>query len=272
LKETANKRDFYMIIDFHTHIYPEKIAAHGVKYIGDFYGFSLDADRGTKAHLDACCAAAGVDYKVHLAVAVRPEQVQSINNWLSSVLDAHSFGFGSLHPQMEDPLAELDRFEALGFSGVKFHPDMQSFAADDPSMFPVYEKIAGRYPVLFHAGDKRYDFSGPRRIARVLDAFPNLTVIAAHLGGYSEWEEAMELLCGRDVYFDTSSAVGFLPEEKAVEMIRSHRPDRLLFGTDYPVVTQEEELKTFRALGLDRELEERILWKNAAALLHIQEK
>lgn len=260
-----------MIIDFHTHIYPEKIAAHGVKYIGDFYGFELDSARGTKAHLDACCAAAGVDYKVCLAVAVKPEQVQSINNWLASILDERSFGFGTLHPRMEAPLDELNRFAALGFSGVKFHPDMQNFAADDPKMFPIYEKIAGKYPVLFHAGDKRYDFSGPRRIARVLDAFPDLTVIAAHLGGYSEWEEAMDLLCGRDVYLDTSSAIGFLPKERAVELIRAHRPDRLLFGTDYPVVTQEEELAVFRSLGLDKALEEKILWENAAALLRVQQ-
>ncbi len=261
-----------MIIDFHTHIYPDKIAAHGVEYIGSFYGLQLDTARGTKAHLEACCAAAGVDYTVHLAVAVKPEQVQSINNWLSSVLDDHSFGFGTLHPEMEAPLDEVERFAPLGLSGVKFHPDMQGFAVDDPKLFPIYEKLAGRYPVLFHAGDRRYDFSGPRRIARVLDAFPKLTVIAAHLGGYTEWEAAFECLCGRDVYFDTSSAVGFLPKEKAVEMIRAHRPDRLLFGTDYPVTAPKEALQAFYALGLDHELEEKILWKNAAALLHMDLK
>lgn len=259
-----------MIVDFHTHIYPPKIASKGVQYIGKFYDFDLDTSFGTKENLDKTCAEAGVDYKVMLSVAIRPDQVSGINNWLSSVVDSHSFGFGTIHPDMDDPFAEIDRFRDLGLTGVKFHPDMQQFAIDDPKMFPIYEKLEGNWPVLFHTGDIRYHYSGAKRLAKVLDAFPGMTVIAAHLGGYTQWDEAEQYLAGRDVYYDTSSAIGFLPKERAVEIIKNHRSDRILFGTDYPVISQKNELKIFHNLGLGKELEEKILWKNAAELLKIE--
>lgn len=261
-----------MIIDFHTHIYPEKIAPKGVQYIGDFYGFNLDTSFGTKENLDRCCEEAGVEYKVMLSVAVRPDQASGINNWLSDNIDEHSIGFGTLHPDMENPTSELGRFEALGLKGIKFHPDMQEFAVDDPKMFPVYSAAEGRFPILFHAGDKRFNYSGAKRIAKVLDAFPGLTVIAAHLGGYTQWEEAEKYLSGRDVYYDTSSAIGFMPKEQAVRIITGHRPDRILFGTDYPVTTQKNELEILNSLGLPEELMEKILWKNAAELLNLNLK
>ena len=258
-----------MIIDFHTHIFPEKISAKGVDYIGDFYGFNLDTNHGTKSDLDLECEKAGVDYKVMLSVAIRQEQVSSINNWLSTQIDEHSFGFGTLHPDMDDPIAELERFSELGLKGVKYHPDMQEFAIDDPKMYKIYEKIEGRYPVIFHAGDKRYNYSGAKRIAKILDDFPNMTLVAAHLGGYTEWKDAERYLAGRDVYYDTSSAITFLPPERARQIIMGHRADRILFATDYPCNTQSTELETFRSLGLSDELCEKILWKNGAQMLGI---
>lgn len=259
-----------MIIDFHTHIYPDKIAEKGVQYIGNFYNFELDTDRGTKEHLKNSCKAAGVDKAVLLSVSVRPDQVTSINNFLSSCLDADHFGFGAIHPDMDDPIAELKRFPALGITGVKIHPDMQQFDADDSKMFPIYEYIEGKMPIMIHTGDDRYEFSAPKRIANVLDRFPKLTVIAAHLGGWQRWEDAMQYLSGRDVYFDTSSAIGFMSKEDARRHILAHRPDRILFGTDYPVVEQTEELQTLYSLDLPEELLEKILWKNAARLLGLK--
>lgn len=258
-----------MIIDFHTHIYPEKIAAKGVEYIGNFYEFTLDTARGTKAHLDDCCKAAGVDAAVLLSVSVSPEQVSSINNFLSSCLDERHFGFGAIHPDMADPFSELDRFTQLGITGIKIHPDMQKFNADDPKMLPIYEYIEGKMPIMIHAGDHRYDHSSPKRIARVLEMFPNLTVIAAHLGGWSRWEDAEKYLCGKDVYFDTSSSTAFADKELLRRIILKHNPDKILFGTDYPITPQSEELERLYSLDLPEGLLEKILYKNAAELLKI---
>lgn len=257
-----------MIIDFHTHIYPDKIAAKGVAYVGDFYGFSLDTSFGTLENLNAQCRDAGVDYKVLLAVAVRADQVVSINNWLSVVLDGHTFGFGCLHPDFTNPVAELKRFRTLGFKGLKLHPDMQRFNADAPQMFPVYDWLEqNRFILYLHAGDSRFDYSHPRRIAAILDRFPALTVIAAHFGGYQRWEESKQLLCGRKVYFDTSSSLPFISAESAVEMIRRHGADKILFGTDYPVISQSRELELFRRLQLDEHSRRAILFENGKKLL-----
>lgn len=258
-----------MIIDFHTHIYPDKIAAKGVQYVGDFYGFHLTT-KGTNAHLRQCCTEAGVDKRVLLAVSVRPDQVDSINAWLRGQLDSDTFGFAALHPFMEDPLARLETFPSLGFTGVKFHPDMQRFSIDDPHMDPIYAWLQNhKFPVYFHMGDPRYDYSRPIRLARVLDRFPDMRVIAAHLGGYERWDEATKCLSGSEVYYDTSSAVAFLAPERAAEIIRGHGVNRVFFGTDYPVATQKEELERFRKLPLLPTERQAILWENACQFLGI---
>ena len=88
-----------------------------------------------------------------------------------------------LHAAMEDPLSEIDRIEKLSLKGIKLHPNTQRFPIDDIRMDPVYDALQGRLPVLIHCGDPRYDYSHPRRLRRVLERFPKLTVIAAHLGG-----------------------------------------------------------------------------------------
>lgn len=258
-----------MIIDFHTHVYPDKIADKGVSYIGDFYGFHLHTP-GTIQHLSACCKEAGVEKKVLLAVSIRPDQVDSINHWLRGLLDENTFGFGALHPHTADPIACLEHFKEWGFSGVKYHPDMQTFELDDQRMFPVYAWLEEhRLPVYFHMGDPRYDYSRPYRLARVLDRFPGLIAIAAHLGGYCRWEEAENCLKGAQVYYDTSSALAFMEPERATEIILGHGTDKVLFGTDYPVTNQADELERFYKLDLTPDQQKAILGDNACRLLGI---
>lgn len=263
-----------MIIDFHTHAYPPAIAQKGTRFVCDFYEFphNQDDDAGTKAHLDACCRAADVDYKVLLAVAVRPNNVESINHWLEGCLDERTFGFGTLHPGYTDPVSQLEQFRTRGFSGLKFHPDMQQFNIDDPRMDPIYKWCAANdLPICFHSGDPRYDYSSPLRLARVLDRYPSLRVIAAHLGGYRQWDSEIDVLIGREnVYFDTSSAITFLPPERSLEIIRAHGADKVFFGTDYPITTQAKELERFAALGLTQGEAEAILFGNAAKFLGLK--
>jgi predicted TIM-barrel fold metal-dependent hydrolase len=103
--------------------------------------------------------------------------------------------------------AEIERAFRMGLRGVKIHSDMQKVALDDPRLFRLYEIIEGRAPLLAHTGDRRFDYSNPVRLLRVLDAFPRLTVIGAHLGGWSVWPEAVGALKGRDVLVDCSTAL-----------------------------------------------------------------
>ncbi len=168
---------------------------------------------------------------------------------------------------MPDPEDEIERIIALGLKGIKLHPDFQGFNADDPKMDKIYSLIENRLPVLIHCGDAILDNSSPRRIANVLDRFPRLTIIAAHLGGHSKWQESMECLVGRNLYMDTSSAVRFMDLDLAEKIIKEHGTKRIVFGTDYPIVYHGEELEVFDRLDLSETEREDILYNNAAEIL-----
>ena len=122
-------------------------------------------------------------------------------------------------------------------------------------------------PVCIHAGDKRYDYSNPDRLSRIAEAFPRLRIIAAHLGGWSVWEEAAETLSRYpNVTVDCSSSFYWLDRETARRLIRLYGSERVLFGTDYPLWPPQPELDDLMALGLEPDEYENILWRNAAGL------
>lgn len=252
------------IFNMHTHIFPEKIADKAVEAIGAFYDLSMDI-RGTAESLIEDGKTIGVERYLVCSTATTTHQVESINNFVAKEVALHPefVGFGSLHPDFPDITKEIERMETLGLRGIKLHPDFQKFNIDDESAFPIYEAAEGRFPILFHTGDDRYEFSHPHRLMRVLDRFPKLVVIAAHLGGYLRWDEAQVYFGHPRVYIDTSSALPFMTPERAVSIIRRHGTDRVFFGTDSPMWLHTGELARFNALGLTPEERSRILWDNA---------
>ncbi|MBQ5539441.1 MAG: amidohydrolase family protein [Bacteroidales bacterium] len=258
-----------MIIDFHAHIYPAKIAEKASKNIGLFYNTQMCYDGSPEKLLESGRKIGVEKYIVHSTATVA-HQVEAINNYIISEVNLHKefVGFGTIHPDYEDFENELKRIKSLGLRGIKLHPDFQKFQVDTPGMDDVYEVIAElKMPVLVHAGDYRYDFSGPKRILHVLEKHPSLIVVAAHFGGYTEWDNAMEYLVGQRVWFDTSSTLWKLPIKKADEMIKAHGFEKFLFGSDYPMWDHEDELKRFLRLSLSPEEREAILYKNAEKLL-----
>jgi len=258
-----------MIIDFHAHIYPAKIAEKASKNIGLFYNTQMCYDGSPEKLLESGRKIGVEKYIVHSTATVA-HQVEAINNYIISEVNLHKefVGFGTIHPDYEDFENELKRIKSLGLRGIKLHPDFQKFQVDTPEMDDVYEVIAElKMPVLVHAGDYRYDFSGPKRILHVLEKHPSLIVVAAHFGGYTEWDNAMEYLVGQRVWFDTSSTLWKLPVEKADGMIKAHGFEKFLFGSDYPMWDHEDELKRFLRLSLSPEEREAILYKNAEKLL-----
>ena len=260
-----------MIIDFHTHIYPCKIAAKAAKAIADFYNAPV-VYNGLVEELLKSGSKIGVDkYVVHSAASTA-SQVESINNFIASQVNEHSefIGYGTMHPAYENYEAELQRLKDLGLRGVKFHCDFQKFQADCDDMDKIYDTCANmKLPIIFHAGDSRYDFSGPARIAHVLEKHPNLTVIAAHFGGYTEWDKACEFLLGKNVYFDTSSTLWKLPLDKASMMIKKHGYEKILFGSDFPMWDHADELSRFNMLDITEKERKAILGENAARLLGV---
>lgn len=259
-----------MIIDFHAHIYPEKIASRATQAISTFYENAPMSWQGTTDELIATGKKAGVSkYVVHSA-ATSPAQVDVINNFIIKECQKHPefIPFGTMHQDYENYAEELERIHSLGCKGIKLHPDFQKFAVDDPKMDRIYEKVQElNMAILFHAGDCRFDFSGPKRFANLIEKHPDLKVIAAHFGGYSEWEESMHHLVGKKIYFDTSSTFWKLPVEKAREMVLAHGYEKFLFGSDFPMWDFSGELKKIDELNLKPEEKEAILYGNAQKLL-----
>ncbi|MDR0321935.1 MAG: amidohydrolase family protein [Treponema sp.] len=256
------------IIDFHTHIYPEKIAEKAIAGIWEFYHIAMQKD-GTVGSLLASGRSCGIERFVVFSAAANPDQVQAINDYIASSCREHPefIGFGTLHPDMKNPCDEIERLISLGLKGLKFHPDMQQFNIDDDRMMSIYASAEGRLPIIFHTGDYRFSFSHPSRLVRVLDNFPKLCVIAAHFGGWSLFDIAYDCFHNRRCYFDVSSSLPFLGSRRAVELIRIYGAERFLFGSDYPMWDPSICLKEFLELKLSDNENEQILWKNAQTIL-----
>ena len=258
-----------MIFDAHTHIFPDKVAEKAAKNIGTFYGYPMALDGRVEsllAEMDEC----GIDRALVHSVATTAKQTRNINDFIADEVNMHPdrfTGFMAMHQDTPDMVNEVERALGLGLKGVKIHPDIQQAALSDERFFPMYERIEGVVPLLAHTGDARYAFSNPDQVLKVLARFPKLTMICAHLGGHSVWDQALEMLAGTGVYVDTSSSLFWLSPEKAVTLIRAFGADRVLFGTDFPMWTAKSEMERFDALPLTQEERRKILWDNAASLL-----
>ena len=224
------------IIDMHTHVYPDTIAAKAAQNIRNYYHLGENMD-GTVSTLLRRGTEAGVSGYLLLPVAVKPDHVHSINQFTRQQADSHEcfVGFGTVHAAMENMMEEVEAIVSMGLKGIKIHPDCQHFNIDDPRMFPLYEEIQGRLPMMIHLGDERYDYSHPARLRKVLKNFPRLRVCAAHFGGHTMYETAKECLSDTDCILDISSTLMFLDKKTAESYVNHYGAERLAFGTDYPV-------------------------------------
>ena len=263
----------YRIIDSHCHVYPDKIAQKASDSTSEFYHMPSRLD-GKISTLLNYGTAAGIDHFVIQSVATTPKQVSGINNFIAnSVAENPSkfTGLGTLHPDSDNLENEISEIISLGLKGVKLHPDIQKFKIDDKHLFKIYELCEGRLPILMHTGDHRFDYSNPNRMKPILDAFKNLTVIGAHFGGWSVWEEATKNLSGYENFFvDCSSSFYACTPERAKELIYAYGTHRVLFGTDYPMWFPESEIEMFMKIDLSEKEREDILAGNAMKLFCIE--
>lgn len=266
----------YEIADAHTHIFPGKIAEKAAQSIADFYKMQ-PGDAGTVDALLDNGKKLGISHYLVCSVATTPKQVRTINSFITDNCSAHPefVGFGAIHPGMseEEMIAEAIHIKEQGLVGIKLHPDIQDFLLDDPHMDTLYNICASELGlhILFHCGDARYDRSTPRRLANVLDRFPDLSVLGAHFGGFSQWKEAYALLKDYpQLHMDTSSTLSFLSDEDAMTLIEGYGPDKLMFGTDYPLWVMEQELDRFFRLPLSEEQRRQILFGTFSRLFGVQ--
>lgn len=270
LKEFIDK---YEICDAHGHIFPEKIAEKAVSAIGHFYDIGMTGNGNTNAIIKSG-KDIGVTYQLVCSTATVPHQVESINKFIAEECKKHDgfIGFGSLHPDYDDPDGQADFCVKNGLYGIKLHPDFQEFLIDDKKAYPMYEAAQSKnLPILFHTGDNRHPYSSPSRLKKILRDFPNLKVFAAHFGGYRQWDEALEFLSGeKNVWFDTSSSLMFISPDTAKNLINKYGTEKMFFGCDFPMWTHKDELQRFMNLNLTDSQNKAILSENFKAFFNIK--
>jgi len=261
------------VIDIHTHAFPDHIALKAIP--------ALEQEGGIKAYLDGTVAAlldsmdrSGIQQSVLCSIATKPEQFDPILQWSKTIRSERIEPFPSLHPKDPQLLEHLEMMHAEGFKGVKMHSYYQDYFLDDARLFPLYERMSQLGMILvIHAG---YDIAfsrvrraDPGRIVEVCRQFPDLKLIATHLGGWDEWSDVRDLLAGKPIYMEISFALDFLDQKRIREIMLAHPAEYLLFGTDSPWTDQATTLKLLTKLKLPNTLFEQIISGNARRLLGI---
>ncbi|MDD6088135.1 MAG: amidohydrolase family protein [Desulfovibrionaceae bacterium] len=266
-----------MLFDIHAHAFFPKIASRAVAHLNDAYSLQCIGtglcddllDRERRAGIDRC---------VVLCAATDPHQVSIVNDYAVKLQREYPeiIAFGTIHPGFSRWESELDRLKRLGIRGLKLHPDFQGFWLNDHRLLPIFEAAQNDFIFEIHIGqddDPAKSPSCPYKLAAILDNFPKLRCIAAHLGGYHQWEHALHTVVGREnLWLDTSSSTMFIGKALFQKILRRHPSDHILFGTDYPLYDPLDEIQRFKRLAdIDDAVMEKYL-SNAGMLLELEEK
>ncbi|MFC2006084.1 amidohydrolase family protein [Chloroflexota bacterium] len=264
-----------MIIDSHTHVYPDKVAGIVQEQMESRLGIPLFGKLTVEGLLKNM-EGNGIDTSVIFCVAEKPSVVKPANDFLLDSCDGKRLiGLGTIHPDYEDYKDEIDRLRKAGIKGIKVHSYFQNCRPNEERMFRIYETLGEDMLVYFHSGalDKSYTTqdvvpSAPDTIAKVLEAFPKLKVVAAHFGGLYMLEEARKQLLGKNLYLDTvwTPDMDLLDKRVIADIIQEHGSDKVLFGTDFPFGEAKKPLEWIRDLPLNDEDKKRILGENARKL------
>lgn len=260
-----------MIIDFHTHAFPDTIAAKAIPSL-EKVGNIKAHTTGTIHSLLASMDLAGIDRSIICSIATKPEQFEAILNWSRQISNERLIPLPSIHPDDPHCVEHVYTVKHEGFIGIKMHPYYQSYSLNEERLNPLYEALSDTGLMLvIHCG---YDIAYPRvrcaDPAGVLDLhnrYPKLRLISTHFGGWDIWDEVEEILIGKEIYMEISFALHYLKEKQIVRMLNNHPPEYLLFGSDSPWVDQTECITKLKALSLSNELLVGILGKNAIRLL-----
>jgi len=260
-------------IDFHTHAFTDSLAERAMSRLSGISGITPFTD-GTVRDLKRAMAERGISSAVVLPIATKPSQQTDINNWAADTNGSGIICFGSVHPDAEDKAEEVRRIKELGLRGVKFHPEYQRFSPDDERMFPVYEAMSELGLIaLFHGGADPYAEgeirATPRSFAALAGAFPELKIVAAHMGGLMLWDDAEKYLAGKysNLWFDTGVTGRYIDDDTMLRLIRKQGAERVLFGSDCPWDDPANEIALIERLPLSQDEKEQIFFRNAEKLL-----
>ena len=281
-----------MIIDFHTHIFPEKIAAEVVEKLSRT-SKTIPFSDGTLNGLINSMQKSEINFSVILPVATHPAQVEKINNSAADInekfFEHGIIYFAAMHPNFENYRAELSRIKNLGFKGIKIHPVYQQTNLDDKKFLRIFYRAAELdLIVVTHAG-LDIGFPGvvkcsPEMSRHVVEEIGEFKFVLAHMGGWRNWDDVPKFLADKKIYLDTAFSTGFitprtdsvwkksdlemLNEEKFLNLVKIFGVDRILFGTDSPWSSQKKSVEFIKKLSLDETDKKKILGENAEKILN----
>ena len=269
-----------MILDFHTHVFPDKIAEKTIQYLSEKGGLPPFSD-GRIDGLLREMERAGIDVAINLPVLTNASQFDSVNRFAEDINarfadeERRILSFAGIHPLCEEIEKKMAWIKERGFLGVKIHPDYQETYINDPRYVRIL-RAAREHDliVVTHAGfDVAYPDCSirctPTLILDLIRQVPHSKLVLAHMGGNTLWDEVLDRLCGEDVYFDTSYVLPFIGRDIFLAMVQKHGEDRILFGSDSPWNGIPEDVEILRSFDLKTSTQEKILSKNGRALLGI---
>lgn len=274
-----------MIIDAHTHIYPEKIADRAIAKLEAVSGVRAKVN-GRSSGLRESMKEAGIAYSILLPVATSPSQVETINEEAgetnASAEETGLLSFGGIHPDTPNYKEVLRRVKALGLKGIKLHPDYQRVLFNDIRNKRIVAEATeqGLY-VMVHAG---VDIGlpdpvhcRPDHVLEVIRETGSDKLILAHMGGWRLWDEAKEKLADQPVYLDTAFSLSCMPDvdgmltpEAFVDMVRVFGAERIVFGTDSPWCAQKECVEWIRGTSLTDQEKEQIFSGTIRKILELK--
>lgn len=269
-----------MLIDFHTHVFPDKIAERTISALANNSSNRPFSD-GTIDGLLSSMQKANADIAVSLPVLTKPTQFDSVAQFAISInerfanLHKKIISFAGIHPDCEDVEGKLLYLKNKGIKGVKIHPDYQETFIDDPKYIRILN-IAKELDliVVTHSGvDDGYNGKPVRcpvdRVKRVVEQVRHKKFVLAHYGAHKQWQNVLENLCGLDVYFDTAFTMHEIDEELFKLVLNKHGADKILFATDSPWRDIKTDFEIIKSFNLGAEIEDKIFYKNALNLLEI---
>ena len=296
-----------MVIDFHRHIFPDKIAAKTIESLGAVAGVNAATDGTLNGLLDSM-QKSGVNQSVIMPVCTKAEQFDSVNTFAKKINETYEgklISFGGIHPDCENTKKKLKYIKSLGIPGIKIHPDYQRVMIDDIRFMRIieYANELGLI-ILTHAG---IDIGLPEpvhcppdKMRKVLDTLKPEKMVLAHLGGWKQWEEVYDCLAGENVYLDTAFMVGvsvnhkknrpllsadnqnvnsvsenrakyteYIEQNLFLKILKKHGTDKILFATDSPWSNVITGIEYIQNLPISEEDKKQILGKNAMRLLKL---
>lgn len=261
-----------MIIDFHTHAFPDKLAPRAIATLAQKASIPYFTN-GTVTDTQQKMADWNIDAHVMLSIATNPKQQTNVNNFAIEVNNNSTlFAFGSVHPLADNAEEELERIKNAGLRGVKFHPEYQQFKINNKSVYHLYEKcIKLGLTVVFHAGkDLGYPDSLNASVEMIKDLsadFKGAPFVMAHFGACMMPKQYLSIASECGFYVDTSFSKGNISSEDAENIIKKQGADKVLFGSDCPWASSKETYDFINSLNVSKEDKDKIFYKNAQNLL-----